>query len=291
MRYEVRRVGPEDARTYIDNNYFNNRKISDLHVNELAEMMNRGVYQSMNGQTIVIDINGTLYDGQHRMLAIIKTGKTFTFLFVIYDSEEDAKKAYLSIDNGMGRRVSTYINGNQKNDAAALAKRMYAIEHGSAPLLSTLTGRLYKETNVDRIATIGYYDDNKTNVDGIVREARKIRTAIGCGSTSVYGFFIALVKYVSRDSMLDEFVQDISAQMQESATANAYVKLIMKTYMQGNKPTAKWQLGTILDAYEQHLAGNSSVMLNKREHRLKQYDVLLKDAREKSAQPPMIGDL
>ena len=281
MRYEVREIGPTQAKVYLENNYENNRQVSQAHVNELAAVMQRGDFMSLNGQNIIlIDISGTLYDGQHRMLGIVKSGVTLPFLFAIADTEDEAIAAYLTIDSGMGRRTSAFIDGNQKNDAAAASKRLYALEYGSAPLLTTLMGRSESLTKVDRIATVSYYNENKAEITKLVQDARSIRRRIGCGSTSVYGFFIGLVKYLERDDELEEFIEDIRSLTPKSRTVSAYIRMITKTYMSGNKPTNKWQLGALLDAYEHYRQKDGSVMLNKNKIRLAEYNELLQEVRK-----------
>jgi len=60
----------------------NNRSLNNAHVLFLAQQMNDGTWSELNGDTIRFDINGNLLDGQHRLNAVIKSGKTFKFLVV-----------------------------------------------------------------------------------------------------------------------------------------------------------------------------------------------------------------
>jgi len=67
-------VTPEKAAVYLEKNKVN-RDIRKVHVAEIADLINREKWQ-LNHQGIAFNKNGDLLDGQHRLLAIIKSGKT-----------------------------------------------------------------------------------------------------------------------------------------------------------------------------------------------------------------------
>jgi hypothetical protein len=67
-------VTPEKAAEYLQKNKVN-RDIRKAHVAEIADLISREKWQ-LNHQGIAFNKNGDLLDGQHRLLAIIKSGKT-----------------------------------------------------------------------------------------------------------------------------------------------------------------------------------------------------------------------
>ena len=72
-----------------------NRKVDDNLVDRYAHQMKKGLWD-VNGEGIIIAESGRLLNGQHRLHAVIKSGKTIQSV-VIYGVEEEAFK---TIDTG-----------------------------------------------------------------------------------------------------------------------------------------------------------------------------------------------
>lgn len=105
-RYETIAVTPDMARELIAHNE-NNRPVRQFHVNRYARDMQEGRWMR-NGETIsVIErADGTrwLRNGQHRMLAVMKSGVTQEFdFFIAPESEVNADRLYESFDQGLKR--------------------------------------------------------------------------------------------------------------------------------------------------------------------------------------------
>lgn len=66
-------ITPEKAREILEHNT-NNRAVKKHHVEELARAMAMGGWDKYAVNQIVIGADGTLQDGQHRLLAIVKSG-------------------------------------------------------------------------------------------------------------------------------------------------------------------------------------------------------------------------
>lgn len=63
----------EKAKQFLEHNT-SNRPVNDAHVNNLAAEMMRNNFH-VTGEAIKFSIDGDLLDGQHRLLAIVKSGK------------------------------------------------------------------------------------------------------------------------------------------------------------------------------------------------------------------------
>jgi len=70
------------------------RRRNKRHVKKLARLMAEGNWQDLNGDTVVIDTDGRVIDGQHRLLAVIESNCCITTILVTGVSPE----AYYSID-------------------------------------------------------------------------------------------------------------------------------------------------------------------------------------------------
>lgn len=68
-------ITPAIASEMLAKNIDNNRKLKDRWVNALADSMRRGAFE-LSPQGISFDKGGCLIDGQHRLMAVIKSGCT-----------------------------------------------------------------------------------------------------------------------------------------------------------------------------------------------------------------------
>lgn len=95
-------VTPEKAKELLKRNR-NNRSISDPRVRQYAEDMTAGKWQ-MNGQAVVTDINGDLKDGQHRLMAVVRSGVSVPMLLV-----EGVDENVVTFDRGRVRSALDII--------------------------------------------------------------------------------------------------------------------------------------------------------------------------------------
>lgn len=97
-------ITPEMAEEMLKKN-IGNRKINQANVNRIAADMATGNYR-LNGETIKISPNGEILDGQHRLLAAVKSGMTFK-TYIVYNVE---RESIGTIDMGKGRSVADSLN-------------------------------------------------------------------------------------------------------------------------------------------------------------------------------------
>lgn len=93
-------VTPELAKKWLETNQ-ENRKVSDEHVRKLSRDMTNNDFPNI-GETLKFDDNGHLIDGQHRLRAVILSGKTIEF-FVVEGIPRDFR---YRMDQGRGRKPS-----------------------------------------------------------------------------------------------------------------------------------------------------------------------------------------
>lgn len=97
---EVVNITPAVAAAWLEANK-SNRPVRRKHVSFLADEIKRGNWK-VNGQAIIIAENEDILDGQHRLLAVIESGKAIDTL-VIYGVE---REAFSTIDTGAVRTSS-----------------------------------------------------------------------------------------------------------------------------------------------------------------------------------------
>lgn len=121
-------ITPKLAQDILDDRNTTNRKISKPNLRFLIKEIESGNWH-MNGDSIRFNSEGVLTDGQHRLLAIVKTGQTLPFVVITgLDAE-----VFKTIDVGRKRTGSDVmsIEGiKNSNQVAAITKFIYAFRVG-----------------------------------------------------------------------------------------------------------------------------------------------------------------
>lgn len=138
MKAEFKLVTPKMAQEFLIKNIAN-RTINQAIVKAYAEELSKGSFIT-NGDSIRFDINGTLIDGQHRLLAIIMSGVSANIL-IVYGLPVEAFK---TIDCGKKRSAADVLKiegvENSTNISAGIRKYL-ALKDGTftrKPLISNL---------------------------------------------------------------------------------------------------------------------------------------------------------
>ncbi len=114
MKAEIKTITPEIAAEMLRSNT-SNRPLTDRHVLFLSNQMVKGKWL-YNGESIKFSKNGVLLDGQHRLTALIKSGKTIDML-VIHGLEEEA---FNVIDTGRTRTAGDVLGKNGYSSSISL---------------------------------------------------------------------------------------------------------------------------------------------------------------------------
>lgn len=113
MEIELKKVTPKMAETWLKKNHASNRVIRWPTVEAIANDITNGNWK-VTHQGICFDGNGNLIDGQHRLHAIVKSGKSVDILV--------AKNAESSITDPIDRhrtRTVAYLTGHNTKIIAA----------------------------------------------------------------------------------------------------------------------------------------------------------------------------
>jgi hypothetical protein len=118
---DIRLVSPAHAKALLARND-DNRTVRSRHVRQLAEAM-RADHWVFNGETIKIASDGTLLDGQHRLMAVIEAGATLPMTVV----EGLPRPVQNSIDTGRKRRLPEVLHIRGYADVYWLATSVNAL--------------------------------------------------------------------------------------------------------------------------------------------------------------------
>jgi len=121
FEYEVTSVTPAMAKTWLDNNNFDNRRLDHHRVSKIAHDIKNEKWV-FDGTPIRFNGSGNILDGQHRLSAIIKANKPVKSL-VLRGLESVSQN---TIDTGKSRSVSDilHFNGYVNTTSLAAATRL-----------------------------------------------------------------------------------------------------------------------------------------------------------------------
>jgi hypothetical protein len=105
VKTTIEKIGPKTAAKYLENQS-RNRPLHKPTVAKYAAAMLAGAWTLVH-QGIAFDKEGKLFDGQHRMAAVVQSGKTIEFMVSRYVNTEDAPMAI--VDSGRTRSAGDRI--------------------------------------------------------------------------------------------------------------------------------------------------------------------------------------
>ena len=104
IEQKVFEVGPQNAKAWLERNT-GNRNVRQAHVRHLAEQMRLGRWK-LSPEPIVFSRKGRLLDGQHRLLAVVMSGKTISVSVALVEDES----VFEVLDQGANRSNSDILN-------------------------------------------------------------------------------------------------------------------------------------------------------------------------------------
>lgn len=119
--FEITTITPLLAQSWLDDNNFNNRRLDDRRVAQIANDIKKGKW-IFDGTPIRFNGGGNILDGQHRLCAVVRAQKSIDAL-VIHGLETESKN---TIDTGKSRSISDllHFNGHVNTSTLAAAGRL-----------------------------------------------------------------------------------------------------------------------------------------------------------------------
>lgn len=143
----IERITPKKAEEYLGHN-IKNRNIRRRDVDAIARDMKSGDWD-FNGESIKFDTDGSLSDGQHRLLAIVESGTTQQMV-VVRNIRPEAQD---SIDTGAGRKLHDVLKlrGEVHGPSLAAALRLVTLWKNG---YRSVNGANFRPTNPQCLATL-----------------------------------------------------------------------------------------------------------------------------------------
>lgn len=152
-------ITPEMAKNILKRNYKKNRKLNKTRIAKYARDMEKGQWNSSPLEPIGFDEEGRLIQGQHRMMAVIKSGKTVLF----YVMNDVPNKDYRVLDSGKARTAGDVLKIPNAAKLATLAGNIICVEHGNSTLKECILRRFNyrgQEINPSKGECIKYVEEH-----------------------------------------------------------------------------------------------------------------------------------
>ena len=250
-------ITPEIAEHYLSYNT-QNRKESVSSISFLTQQMNKGLFIE-NGESIVFDKNMKLTDGQHRLMAIINSGKSYHIPVV----KGVNIKSMATYDTGKNRSAADVLSINGFKNANLLSTFIKLInkyeKNGSKASKPLSYSRDEQLTNQQ---ILNYCKDNYDWLYRIILDVTNIyvKSEIKVISKSYFCYMVYMIGGKNPDQMVYQFMKNIYGlnRTQDTATSYLYSKLY-KSKVNKEPLGFYWVLGMTIKAWNYFIDGNPSV--------------------------------
>lgn len=250
-------ITPEIAEHYLSYNT-QNRKESVSSISFLTQQMNKGLFIE-NGESIVFDKNMKLTDGQHRLMAIINSGKSYHIPVV----KGVNIKSMATYDTGKNRSAADVLSINGFKNANLLSTFIKLInkyeKNGSKASKPLSYSRDEQLTNQQ---ILNYCKDNYDWLYRIILDVTNIyvKSEIKVISKSYFCYMVYMIGGKHPDHNVYEFMKNIYGlnRTQDTATSYLYSKLY-KSKINKEPLGFYWVLGMTIKAWNYFIDGNPSV--------------------------------
>ena len=233
---------PELASEILKHNN-NNRSISRCNLLQITNSIKNNSYL-LNGEAIIIDSDGMLLDGQHRLYAIINTGVAIDTTVSI----GMPPKSYKTIDVGRKRSggdVLAMNNVPSPKNASALIASYFAYRRGLT--IAASRPNRYSDSLATPDAILHFYLQYPSLVDDVVVSARKCiekRAYLSASKVGAYILYLILDKRHSKDAVYSFFYQVFRIEPSTNITIDLLSEALERNKMNQTKLT-----GAQIEAY------------------------------------------
>lgn len=181
LQAEVATITPELAEQYLAKNT-HNRNPKNSNLKKVVRALENGEWK-LNGEAIKIAVDGTILDGQHRLLAIVSTGIPMTTLIIRGLANESQE----TMDGGSPRSASDVLKLRGEHNSIILAAVAKKIATFHAYGLKSATTNHHIVTTAEITSTV----DSTPGIRELSMKAKKVASASG-----LTGSLAGLLMYV-----------------------------------------------------------------------------------------------
>lgn len=206
MKTQILDVTPDMAKAWLVLNT-NNRVVSESRVDMYANDMRDGNWK-LTHQGVAISVDNVIGDGQHRLMAVVKSGATVPMLVTTGLPTENI----IAIDRGFVRSVSNAINMSVEDSKWINSKITAAVKWVFIQRSSISAAEVYAACVHVKPSLIFAAENMKEKVKGITR-------------ASVVGTIALMHSYGANADVLTEFCSKLNSGVTEGDPDTSIVRL------------------------------------------------------------------
>ena len=250
-------VTPEVAKNFLRFNTIN-RKKSTRNVTFLTQQMLKGMFIE-NGESIVFDKYNNLTDGQHRLMAIAKSGQSY-HIPIVRGVDSDAMATFDTGKNRSSADILTLNGFKNTNHLSFIIKLIYKYsDKGSKSAVNNSYNRSETLTNQQ---VLNYCKQNYYWLNDILKTSKSIyqrsEEKVISNSNSCYMAYMIGGEKPSKE--VYEFIKNIYGLSRTQDTATSYLYSKLHNAKINKEPlNFYWVLGMTIKAWNYYIDGNPSV--------------------------------
>lgn len=202
-------ITPEMAKDLLENHNNKNREMRDAYWKAYASDMLNDQWTQGQSDMIVIDNTGNVINGQHRLKAVLESGKSQHF-WVLQDADPSL---YDTMDNGKTRNVLDYMpKVPNKGAISATARCLHALEYGDDTLSNMLYGRYSRNVSVGRIDAVRIANEHLDRLSQYADLAKQFaKNRLDGGNINNITIAFMLIDQLNQNNQLKAFVSHLSS--------------------------------------------------------------------------------
>lgn len=178
-----------------------NRNVKKANLNKLISVLENDEWDAENGEVIKINKQGQLIDGQHRLMAIVKTNKAVK-MAIMYGCGSNAMK---TIDTGATRSINDVL---KLNNVKSYVKVPFVIQSESVIKLGKTIRYTNQETKYKTaLSVLDVYLNNKIHIDDTITNATRYYAELKLLAPSQVVAYFNIFKKIDEESAIDFFSQ------------------------------------------------------------------------------------
>jgi hypothetical protein len=217
----------------------------------------------LSHQAIGISETGMLLDGQHRLRAIIKSGKTIP-IYVVTGLKDDVMTV---IDTGSKRSTGDafgLLEVSQANNIAAAIQQYYKIKTGAESFAGVIGGKTGSSTTMSNQEKYDFYLNNEALIEKVLRVGLKCYSAVRFYSISrLIGMSLYLV--LDKDhtfSLVEEFWLNVHMISEKKIPACKVLSSVLLKYLSGSEVMkSRYKSAITVKAWNAYIKGSDVKIL------------------------------
>jgi len=197
VRHDFMPITPDLAEKWLAKNIGFNRKLSETTVEKYVSEIIRDAWNERSGETIKFDADGNLIDGQHRLTALVKTGRTL-WMSVAYNC---SREAFKTIDTGKNRGGADVLSILNEKNCNILASAVTLLSRYMADAVNAA----HPVSNSEVVQTCEAHPDLKKSVHVIAC----MRSPKGFLAPSIAAFVHYMASRTSDEETATKFIQGV----------------------------------------------------------------------------------